>query len=199
MKSAFSDVMHYPIAMKEDEIRGAISDFVNAAENATLAGFDGVEIHGANGGVDQGSDRTAIRLSPWSRYQGMRLSDPIPQFSHVVRRLAEFKLAYLHVCESDVKDEGPDWLLKAYGNASPVLLAGNYNGESAKVAVDTRYASHDIAIAFGRPYIANPDLPFKVKKGLPFAPFHPQTMYGQSSEGYIDYPFSEEFKADQKM
>jgi NADPH2 dehydrogenase len=235
MKSAFSDDMHYPTPMTEDDIQNTISDFVNAAENATLAGFDGVEIHGANGYlVDQflqdvsnsrndnwggsienrsrfaveltkavvnaiGNDRTAIRFSPWSRYQGMRMSDPIPQFSDVVRRLADLKLAYLHACESDVKDEGIDWLLKAYRNASPVLLAGNYNGESAKETVDNKYPNHDIGIAFGRPYIANPDLPFRVKKGIPFAPFHSQTVYGQGSEGYTDYPFSEEFSSDQKM
>jgi NADPH2 dehydrogenase len=133
-----------------------------------------------------GNDRTAIRLTPWRRYQDMLMSDPIPQFSDVVRRLADFELAYLHACESDMKDDGIDWLLKAYGDASPVLLAGNYNGESAKETVDNKYPNHDIAIECGRLYIANPDLPFRVKKGSLFAPFHSQTVYGQGSEGYTD-------------
>lgn len=233
MQSAFGNEMHYPRPMTENEIQGAVSDFAAAAENAMLAGFDGVEIHGANGYlVDQflqdvsnkrtdkwggsienrsrfavevtqsvvaaiGNDRTAIRLSPFSQYQGMRMEDPVPQFSDVVQRLAEFKLAYLHACESDSKDKVEDlkWLLDAYGNASPVLVAGNYDGESAQTAVDGKYAKNDVVIAFGRPYIANPDLAFKVRKGLPFAPFDPKTMYGQSSEGYIDYPFSEEFES----
>ncbi|KAJ5653016.1 hypothetical protein N7490_000019 [Penicillium lividum] len=213
MKSAFSDDMHYPTPMTDDEIRNTISDFVKAAENATLAGFDGVEIYGAKGYlVNQflqdvsiirnekwggsienrssfvvkmtkavanaiGNDRTAIRFSPWSRYQGMRMSDPIPQFSDVVQRLADLKLAYLHACESDVKDEGIDWLLKAYGNASSVLLAGNHNGESAKETVDNKYPYHDIVLAFGRQYIANPDLPLRIKKEIPFAPFHSQNVY----------------------
>lgn len=233
MKSAFSDEIHQPRSMTEREIQDSIADFRNAAKNAISAGFDGVEIHGANGYlVDQflqdvsntrtdkwggnlanrsrlavevtravaaeiGNQRTAIRLSPWSRYQGMRMEDPIPQFSDVVRQLAQLKLAYLHACEPDERDKDGDlnWLLEAYGNSSPVLVAGNYNGDSAKTAVDSVYANHDVVIAFGRPYIANPDLPFRVKRGLPFAQFDPATMYGQGSEGYTDYPFSQEFSS----
>ncbi|KAJ5689241.1 FMN-linked oxidoreductase [Penicillium macrosclerotiorum] len=232
MKSAFSDEIHQPRPMTEKEIQDAIDDFRKAANNAMRAGFDGVEIHGANGYlVDQflqdvsnkrmdkwggtianrsrlavevtravaaeiGNQRTAIRLSPWSRYQGMRMEDPIPQFSDVVRQLAQFKLAYLHACEGDARDNDLKWLLEAYGNSSPVLVAGNYNGDSAKTAVDEIYANHDVVVAFGRPYIANPDLPFKIKRGLPFAQFDAATMYGQGSQGYVDYPFSEEFNQD---
>ena len=233
MKSSFSDEMHYPSPLTELGIREAISDFVHAAENAMVAGFDGVEIHGANGYlIDQfiqdvsnrrtdkwgggiqnrsrlavevtkgvakaiGNERTAIRLSPWSTYQGMRMEDPIPQFSDVSRRLAELKLAYLHICESDAKnkEESINWLLEAYDNASPVLVAGNYDGAAAQKALDGRYANHDVAVAFGRPYISNPDLAFRIKQGLPLAPFDPATMYGQMSEGYVDYPFSEQFNS----
>lgn len=144
MKSAFNDEIHQPRAMTEKEIHDSISDFRNAAKNAIRAGFDGVEIHGANGYlVDQflqdvsntrtdkwggsitnrsrlaveitravvaeiGNQRTAIRLSPWSRYQGMRMGDPIPQFSDVVRQLAQFQLAYLHACEPDARDNDGD-------------------------------------------------------------------------------------------
>lgn len=232
MKSAFGNDMHYPRPLTESEISGVISDFSVAAENAMLAGFDGVEIHGANGYLlDQflqdvsnkrtdkwggsienrsrlaievtrsvvgaiGNDRTAIRLTPFSRYQDMRMEDPVPQFSDVVQRLAEFKLAYLHVCESDAEDkvESLDWLLNAYGNASPVVVAGNYDGESAQQAVDGKYAKNDVIVAFGRHYISNPDLAFRVTRGIPLAPFDPATMYGQTSEGYNDYPFSEEFQ-----
>lgn len=165
MKSKFTDEMHRPNQLTVLGIREAISDFTAATENAILAGFGGVEIHGANGYlVDQfiqdvsnqltdkwgeekenrsrlatevacvvakaiGSDSTAIRLSPWSRYQGMRMEDSIRQFPDVAQRLAELKLAYLQVCELDVKDkeERIKWLLEAYGNGSPVLIAGNYN------------------------------------------------------------------------
>ncbi|OQE27379.1 hypothetical protein PENSTE_c004G04660 [Penicillium steckii] len=234
MKSAFSDEIHHPRPMTETDIQDSITDFRNAAKNAISAGFDGVEIHGANGYlVDQflqdvsnkrtdkwggsianrsrlaveitravvaeiGNERTAIRLSPWSRYQGMRMDNPIPQFSNVVQQMAQLKLAYLHACESDARENDGDlnWLLEAYGNSSPVLVAGNYNGDSAKIAVDNTYAKHDVVVTFGRPYIANPDLPFRVKHGLPFAEFDPTSMYGQGSEGYIDYPFSKEFLSD---
>lgn len=234
MKSAFSDEIHQPRPMTEQEIEDSIADFRNAAKNAIRAGFDGVEIHGSNGYlVDQflqdvsnkrtdkwggsipnrsrlavevtravaaeiGNQRTAIRLSPWSRYQGMRMADPIPQFSDVVGQLAQFQLAYIHACESETRDIDGDlnWLLDAYGGSSPALVAGNYNGESAKTAVDDIYANHDVAVAFGRPYISNPDLPFRVKRGLPFAAFDPATMYVQSPEGYLDYPFSEEFLSE---
>ncbi|RSL48292.1 hypothetical protein BHE90_006618 [Fusarium euwallaceae] len=233
MKSAFSDDMHYPTPLTEDGIWDAISDFAVAAKNAIRAGFDGVEIHGANGYlVDQfiqdvsnkrtdtwggsienrsrfavevtravvdavGSERTAIRLSPWSRYQGMRMDDPIPQFSDLVRRLADFKLAYLHACESDARESNGEeikFILDAYGDASPVLVAGNYDAAFAKKAVDINYANHDVVVAFGRPYISNPDLVYKAKNGIEFAPFDPKTMYAQSDEGYIDYPSAQEVK-----
>ena len=123
------------------------------------------------------------------------MEDPIPQFSNVVQQLAQFKLSYLHACEPDSKDNNDDlkWWLEVYGNSGPILVAGNYNGDSAKTAVDAAYADHDVVVAFGRPYIGNPDLPFRVKRGLHFAEFDPATMYGQGSEGYIDYPFSDKF------
>ncbi|KAJ4315878.1 hypothetical protein N0V84_008147 [Fusarium piperis] len=233
MKSALSDDMHYPTPLTEDGIRGAISDFAAAAKNAISAGFDGVEIHGANGYlVDQfiqdvsnkrtdswggsienrsrfavevtraivdavGSERTAIRLSPWSKYQGMGMTDPVPQFSDLVRRLADFKLAYLHACESDARQSDGEeikFLLDAYGDASPVIVAGNYDASLAKKAVDDDYAKHDIVVAFGRSYISNPDLVFRAKNGTEFSPFDPKTMYGQSDEGYIDYPSAQEAK-----
>ncbi|KAF9889016.1 hypothetical protein FE257_007993 [Aspergillus nanangensis] len=236
MKSAFSDEIHRPSPLPEAGIHGAITDFATAAQNAIRAGFDGVEIHGANGYlVDQflqdvsntrsdgwggtvanrsrfaievtravvnavGHDRTAIRLSPWSRYQGMRMADPIPQFTDVVKQLADFKLAYLHVCESDAKDnsENLQWLVDAYGDAGPIVVAGNYNGDSAKQALQHQYDNRDVVVAFGRPYISNPDLPFRVQKKIPFAPFDPATMYAQSSEGYTDYNFSEEFEGNRQ-
>ncbi|KAF9890364.1 hypothetical protein FE257_006031 [Aspergillus nanangensis] len=232
-KGAFSGEMHHPRALSEEEIWDAIADFAAAATNAIAAGFDGVEIHGANGYlVDQftqdvsnvrtdswggsienrsrfalevtravvsaiGNDRTAIRLSPWGRFQDMRMSDPVAQFSHLADKLAEFKLAYLHLIESDARAEGESlrFLLDAYGNASPVVLAGNYTSALAKEVVDDEYKDRDVVIAFGRPYISNPDVPFRVKNGIPFADSNPATIYGQSPDGYTDYGFSEEFRA----
>lgn len=231
MKSQFSGDMHYPRPLHESEILESIEDFAKAAKNAISAGFDGVEIHGANGYlVDQfiqdtsnkrtdswggsvpsrsryvtevvravadavGHDRTAIRLSPWSRYQGMRMDDPVPQFSQVVKQLLDFDLAYLHLCESDAKDAGETLypFFESYGKDNPVMVAGKYTSESAVKAVDEDCKDGNVMVAFGKPYISNPDLPFRVKEGIPFQPWDPQTMYTQSPEGYIDYKPSEEF------
>ncbi|KAL4732840.1 hypothetical protein BDV11DRAFT_201239 [Aspergillus similis] len=232
MKSAFSDELHHPTPLTVEGIQDAITDFSTAAKNAIEAGFDGVEIHGANGYlVDQfiqdvsnkrtdswggnierrskfavevtravvdavGQDRTGIRLSPWSRYQGMRMDDPIPQFRALVKELSQFQLAYLHVCESDSKaDSHLGWLLDAYRNAGPVVVAGNYNGETAAKALETQYKDHNVVVAFGRPFIANPDLVFRVKERIPFAAYDPKNMYAQTSEGYTNYKYSKEFEA----
>ncbi|KAL1867614.1 hypothetical protein Plec18167_008614 [Paecilomyces lecythidis] len=233
MKSAFSDELHQPRPLTVDEIQRAIADFAQASNNAIKAGFDGVEIHGANGYlVDQfiqdvsnkrtdawggsienrskfalevtsavsdtvGSDRTAIRLSPWGKYQGMGMADPIPQFSHLAEKLAKLNLSYVHVMEPETRDKGEntEFLLDAYGKAGLVVVCGNYNGESAKEAVDSKYKDHEVVVAFGRPYVANPDLVFKVKNGLPFQALDPASLYAQTPQGYIDYDFSEEFKA----
>lgn len=142
-----------------------------------------------------GHDRTAIRLSPWSRFQGMRMDEPVSQFSHLVKSLSDFDLAYLHLCESDARDSGETLhpLLESYRKDNPVMVACNYTSESAVKAVDEDYKDGNVMVAFGKPYISNPDLPFRVKEGIPFQPLDPATMYAQSPEGYIDYKSSEEF------
>ncbi|KAL4783743.1 hypothetical protein BJX76DRAFT_357764 [Aspergillus varians] len=145
-----------------------------------------------------GHDRTAIRLNPWGRFQDRGMADPKPQFSDVVSKLAQFKLAYLHICESNAKaanGENLGWMLDAYGDSSPVIVAGNYNAESAEEALKEEYKGRDMAVAFGRPFIANPDLVFRVKQGIPFAAPDQSTIYANTSKGYTDYEFSEEFQA----
>lgn len=233
MKSMFSGEMHHPRPLEEQEILAAVGDYAAAAENAVKAGFDGVEIHGANGYlVDQfiqdtannrtdnwgstipnrsrfaldvtravtkavGNDKTAIRLSPWSRFQGMRMEDPIPQFSHLIENLSDLKLAYLHLCESEAKTAGESLrpLIDSYNKAGPVMVAANYTGETAVKAVEEEYKDNDVMVAFGRPYIANPDLSFRVREGLPLAEVRQEGVYAQGEEGYTDYGFSEGFKA----
>ena len=229
-----------PRELKEEEIREFIGDYAQAARNAIEAGFDGVEIHGANGYlIDQftqdvsnkrtdawggsienrsrfgleiakavvaavGAERVGIRLSPFSTFQSMKMSDPVPQFSHLIEGLKKLKLAYIHLVESRVSGnadveptEKVDFALKIWGDTSPVLLAGGYQPDSAKRAVD-EYAGHKIMIVFGRHFIANPDLPFRVQRGLPLTKYNRNTFYNaKSPEGYIDYPFSEEWKAQQ--
>ncbi|GAB7346121.1 hypothetical protein MBLNU457_4871t1 [Dothideomycetes sp. NU457] len=236
---AMNDKAPTPRALTEDEIQSFIADYATAAKNAVHgAGFDGVEIHAANGYlIDQftqdvsnkrtdkwggsienrsrfalevsravadavGADRTGIRLSPWSSFQGMKMADPIPQFSHLIRGLAELKLAYLHVVESRIAGnadieatEKVDFAVEIWGKTSPVLIAGGFKAESARKLVDEEYKDADVGVVFGRYFISNPDLVFRVKEGIEFAKYDRDTFYNAKSEkGYTDYPFSEKFQ-----
>jgi NADPH2 dehydrogenase len=150
-----------------DEIKGFVGDYARAAKNSVEAAFDGVEIHGANGYlVDQFTQDTCnkrIRLSPFSTFQGMRMADPIPQFSHLLRGLKELGLAYIHVVElriagnADVEStEKVDFALDIWGKTSPVLIAGGFRPDSARRAADEEYKDRDVAIVFGRYYIFEP-------------------------------------------
>jgi NADPH2 dehydrogenase len=107
-----------------------------------------------------GPGRTAIRLSPWSTFQGMRMADPVPQFTYVISELSKLKLAYLHMTESRVQgdkvveapEEQLDWALRAWGGVAPVVLAGAFKLETAKKEVDETKGT-EIIIAFGRDFI----------------------------------------------
>lgn len=231
------DGKHVPKEMTVEDIKSYIADYVQAARNAVEAGFDGIEIHGANGYLlDQfiqdvsnqrtddyggsienrarfavevskavadaiGADKTAIRLSPFSDFQGMKMKDPLPQFTYVVEQLKKLKLAYLHVVESRISGNADvettdkvTFAVDAWDNTSPVLIAGGFTTESAKKCADEEFKDKDIAIVFGRYFISTPDLPFRVIKGLPLSPYNRDTFYnGGSPVGYIDYPFSEEW------
>ena len=232
-----------PRALEEEEIWGFVGDYAQAAKNAVEAGFDGVEIHGANGYlIDQftqdvankrtdawggsvekrsrfgleiakavvgavGREKVGLRLSPFSTFQGMKMADPIPQFSHLVEGLKELKLAYLHLVESRISGsatveatEKIDPLMKIWGKTSPVLVAGGFQPESAKRAVEEEYTGQDIIIVFGRYFIANPDLPFRINKGIELTEYNRDTFYNAGSpEGYIDYPFSKEWEEQSKL
>ncbi|KAJ5901920.1 NADH:flavin oxidoreductase/NADH oxidase [Penicillium taxi] len=232
------DSSDIPQEMTAAQIESAIEDFVHAARNAIAAGFDGIELHGANGYlIDQfiqdncnkrtdqwggsmenrakfpidivaatvdaiGADRVAFRVSPFANFQGMRMEDPVPQFSYLVSKLKDFKLAYLHIIESRVnnwedveKVEGIEFLLDIWNGISPVFVAGGFTPEIARKAVDQEYAKYgDVAVVFGRHFLANPDLPFRIKNCLPLNKYDRSTFYTASkSKGYIDYPFHPEF------
>jgi NADPH2 dehydrogenase len=228
---------NYPVPkeMTVEQIKGAVSAYATAAKNAIDAGFDGVEIHGANGYlIDQftqdnanqrtdsyggsienrsrfavevteavvkavGAERTGIRLSPFSTFQGMRMQDPIPQFSDVIKKLNEFKLAYVHLVESRVSGnadvesfESMDPLVKLFDG--PLLIAGGFKPDSAKRLVDEDRKDRNIVVVFGRYYISTPDLVFRMKKGIELTPYNRDTFYNPGEEkGYTDYPFSKEF------
>lgn len=229
-----------PRALTEREIETYIEEHVQAAKNAMLAGFDGVEIHGANGFlIDQffqascnqrsdgwggsiqkrarfgleitkrivdaiGADRVGMKLSPWSTFQGMgTMRGLVPQFEYVLARLHEMDIAYLHLANSrwveDVThpDADNETFVRMWGKSKPVLLAGGYDAASARRVVDKTYAGYgNVAVVFGRLYISNPDLPFRVQHGLRLQEYDRDTFYVPfSDKGYLDYPFSDEFLA----
>ncbi|KAL2416446.1 Chanoclavine-I aldehyde reductase fgaOx3 [Exophiala dermatitidis] len=210
-----------PIAMPEEEIWRTIGDYATAAKNAIAAGFDLVEIHGANGYLpDQflflfevtkavvtaiGADRVGVRLSPYSDFLGMLMEDPDPTFKRMVERLKPLGLAYLHLIEARIRgNDDADcggqrtvkWLVELWDNVSPVLLSGGFNAESAKTAVDETYAQYDVCIVFGRYFVANPDLVFRIKSGVPLTKYERAYFYTPKLvEGYTDYPFSKEYLA----
>ncbi|PIL29744.1 hypothetical protein GSI_08183 [Ganoderma sinense ZZ0214-1] len=221
------------------EIKQYAEWFATAARNAVEgAGFDGVEVHGANGYlVDQflqdvsntrtdeyggsienrarfvlevmdaivaavGATKAAIRLSPWSTYQDMRMEDPIPQFTYLVDELRQRhpNLAYLHVVTPNVpfakgpEDESQTHFIHRLWAPRPVITTGGYNRESAlEVAEETGQL-----VGYGPLFLANPDLPFRLREDLPLNTPDPSTFYTRLSEkGYTDYPFSEEFLKSQ--
>ncbi|KAL3486074.1 hypothetical protein BJX62DRAFT_242315 [Aspergillus germanicus] len=228
-----------PRPLSKQEIQNWVEDYATAARNAIAAGFDGVEIHGANGylcdqflqdtcnnrddewggsvesrsrfGLDVaravsaavGPDRTGYRISPWSTFQGMRMQDLQTQFTHFVGQLRPLGLAYLHVVEPRISgsatvegdQEDHEFLLKAYGSDRPIILAGGFSADSAEKMIQA-HSSYKIAIGFGRHFIANPDLPFRLTKGIALNQYDRTTFYTPKSPiGYVDLPFSEEFVA----
>ncbi|KAI8650170.1 Oxidored-FMN domain-containing protein [Fusarium sp. Ph1] len=228
-----------PQEMTESEIWDCISDFKAAAQNAVKAGFDGVELHGANGYlIDQfsqntcnirtdrwggsvenrarfvleatkavvdaiGPHRVAVRLSPWSTFQSMKMDVDLAtrQFSHIVQGLKDLRLSYLHLIESRVvnnmdceKKEGLEFAFDIWDNQSPILVAGGFTSESAKKALDEEYVHHDTLVVFGRYFVSTPDLVFRLREGIDVNQYDRSTFYAPvETKGYTDYPFSEEF------
>ena len=154
-----------------------------------------------------GADKTGIRLSPWSTFQGMKMQDPVPQFSYLLKGLKELKLAYVHLVESRISGnadveptEKCDPFIDLWADTSPILLAGGFTQQSAKKAVEKEYKDKDVAVVFGRYFIANPDLVYRVREGIEFQKYNRDTFYkAKSEEGYIDYPFSKEWKEERRL
>ena len=226
-----------PQPLSEEGIQKFIGYYTTAAENAIQAGFDGVEIHGANGyladqflqdkcnnrqdrwggsvenrarfGIEVaksiaaaiGPERVGYRVSPFSPFQGMKMDDPVPQFTYLAEHLRDLKVAYLHIVESRISGAGDiegmdqvDFLVEAWGDFGTIILAGGFSPESATEAL-RKHRKDNIAIAFGRTFLANPDLPFRIDKGLPLTKYNRDTFYvEQSPIGYTDYPFSPAFQ-----
>lgn len=214
-----------PRALALEEIPGIIDDFKRAAANARAAGFDGVEIHGANGylldqfakdgantrtdayggpienrarlmlevaqavSAEIGAERTGIRISPVTPANDISDSNPQPLFDHIVDELAKLKLVYLHVVEGATG--GPrDIAPFDYGSLRR-RFSGAYianNGYTPELAEETLAANKADLIAFGKPFIANPDLVERLKRGAPLNEPDKATFYGGGAKGYTDYP-----------
>lgn len=155
--------------------------------------------------AEVGPSRTAIRLSPWSDFLSMGMEDPVPQFTYLVEQLKPLGLAWLDLIEARIRGNddadcgaGQDvsFLVRAWGNVSPVLLSGGFTPESARRAVDETWKGYDVAIIFGRYWTSNPDLVFRVKEGVALEKYNRATFYTPKlAEGYTDWAFSDEFKS----
>ena len=213
--------------LRLDEIASLLDDYRRAARNAVAAGFDGVQVHAANGYlIDQflrdnsnfrddayggsvenrvrllrevtaavaetvGADRTGVRLSPNGDSQGANDSDPEPLFTAAAAALSDLGIAFLELREPGFegtfgKAERPA-LAPAIRAAfrGPLVLNSDYDGAKGQATLDRGEAD---AIAFGRTYLANPDLPERIRGGVPLAESDPATWYTQDARGYTDYP-----------
>src|SRR5689334_21057158 len=221
-----------PRALETSEIPAVIDAYRQAAKNALAAGFDGVEIHGANGYLIEqflqshtnlrtdryggsienrtrflmevtkavvdvwGANRVGIRLSPYGIANGSGEPDPMPLYKHVVEQLNPLGLAYVHFIEprssgagrAEVNWQGvPSAMVLFRPLVKGVLItAGGFTGEAAEAAIAQGHAD---AIAFGRIFISNPDLPLRLRNGYPLTPYDRKTFYGGDVVGYTDYPF----------
>jgi N-ethylmaleimide reductase len=219
-----------PRALETEEIPVIVGTFRQAGLNAIEAGFDGVEVQGANshlieefledgtnqrtdvyGGskekrvrilldiVDEvtaaiGPDRVGVRLSPFGQYGGIRDSNPLELFTFVIQALDRRRISYLHLIEAKGSEMGlTDELHEdAANNAAlfremfngPLLSAAAYTPETAALTIEKNHAD---AIAFGRLFIANPDLVRRIEENQPLNAYDRSTFYGGAEHGYTDY------------
>jgi N-ethylmaleimide reductase len=223
-----------PRALARSEIPGIVETFRRGALNALAAGFDGVELHGANGYLLEqflqsrsnrrddeyggpiqnrarlmlevisamadacGAERVGIRLSPFGVANGSGEDEPFPLYKHVIEAMASMGLAYLHLIEprtsgtgkTDAVREGQPsaaGLYRAYWPGA-LIAAGGFDGPGAMNIVEGGKAD---AVAFGRFFISNPDLPLRIQRAAPLNPYIRSTFYGGGSAGYTDYPAME--------
>ncbi|MBC3916737.1 alkene reductase [Undibacterium sp. CY18W] len=212
-----------PRELRLDEIPALVAAYAQGAKNAIAAGFDGVEVHGANGYlIDEflrdsanqrtdsyggsienrarflfevltavnaaiGSDKVGLRLSPLNSYNSMKDSDPLALISYLTTRLNDFKLAYLHVMRSDFfQAQTGDVMTVARENYKGVLVGNmGYKADEANQAISSGKLD---AIAFGTSFLANPDLPERIKQGAELNAPDASTFYSPGAKGYTDYP-----------
>ncbi|KAK1977616.1 NADH:flavin oxidoreductase/NADH oxidase [Colletotrichum cereale] len=157
-----------------------------------------------------GAEKVALRLSPYASFQGAESSDIHGQYTYLVRELKKMNapFAYLSLVEargdpakllspdqdSATAHQTLDFILVIWDNLCPVIVAGNYSPESAAQALEEHYKKWDVIVAFGRSFLANPDLVWRIKHGVPLSKYHRNSFYIKGSEiGYNDYTFSQEY------
>jgi N-ethylmaleimide reductase len=220
-----------PRALRLDELPRIVADYRRAARNAIEAGFDGVEVHGANGylmeqflrdsindrcdayggakenrarlllevmsaiAAEIGAGRTGLRLSPVTPSNDAGLdSDAQGLFNHVMERLSPLRLAFIHVVEgatAGARDVAPfDYAALRHrykqGNEQGAWIVNN--GYTREMAIDAVASGRADMVAFGRPFISNPDLVERLQRNAPLAPPDRDTLYGGGAHGYTDYP-----------
>ncbi|MBN8709930.1 MAG: alkene reductase [Verrucomicrobia bacterium 61-8] len=224
-----------PRALELEEIPRIVADFAHGAALAKEAGFDGVEIHGANGYLLEqflsdrinlrddiyggsvenrarffldvvaavtsvwGSEYVGVRISPSNTYGTVDHSDRHGTYAHLIGKLNVFHLAYLHIVEPRVAgnididplhDLGCSRFRPLVTGNTKVISAGGYTRESGDLAIAEGHAD---LVAYGRSFIANPDLVERFREGAPLNPYDRATFYGGTEKGYTDYPTLESF------
>lgn len=216
-----------PRALAADELPGIAADYVRAAQRALAAGFDGVEIHGANGYLlDQfirdrsnrrddayggpvearwrfplevaravvgavGADRVGFRVSPTSPFNDMDDANPLDTYGYGAAQLSGLGLAYMHVIEPlpghfMARPNAPAVLPRLRADFGGALIAnGGYDLETGNALLRKGHAD---AVAFGIPFLANPDLPLRYQQGAALNEPRPDTFYTPGPDGYTDYP-----------
>ena len=216
-----------PVALTASGIKETLDDFRRAASNAKEAGFDGVEIHAANGylidqflrtGTNQrtddyggaasnrvrflteatervlkvwSSEQVGVRISPTGSFNDMSDDNPLDTFSVAVERLNSYGLGYLHVVETAQNSKGSseeDMAMSAQLRKlwkGLYVANGGYDGPTGEQAIR---AGHADAIAYGRLFLANPDLPRRLQIGAALNEPDPTTFYGGDAAGYTSYP-----------
>jgi N-ethylmaleimide reductase len=216
-----------PAEMTPEDIEDAIEEYVNAAQNSIRAGFDGVELHGANGYLikqflnphsntrtDQyggsienrsrfllevtqrvaatiGKDRVGLRISPFSEHnETFNYAEANATYLYVAQKLNILGIAYLHITDPATKGEAHD-LAKLIRSEfeNTIILSGGFDAAKAEEALSKNDGD---LVAFGRPFISNPDLVERIKNKLPFNQLKFDLFFSAGKEGYIDYPVFED-------
>jgi len=220
-----------PRALETDEITGIVAQYKHAAEMAKQAGFDGIEVHAANGYLidqflrdasNQRSDqyggsvenrmrllnevldavceiwpsrRVGLRLSPENRFNSISDSDPQTHFAYFVSQLNTRKLAYLHILEGDMLGEERHVDYRSLRDRFDGIYMAN-NAYDKTRAEDSLSNGNCDMVAFGVPFLANPDLVYRYQNDLALNEADQSTFYGGDEHGYTDYPFASEVSTE---